>query len=185
MSVASHHHAVEHDGDRRAFDELPERVEHARHQRDERHAQQIGHRDARQQHGEVELLRRLAEARRQAVHQERHGDFGDDDDHQEDEHQAGQRLLGELARHLPPFALEALGEQRHEGGVEGAFAEQAAKQVGKAEGDEEGVGYGAAAEDGSDEDVAQKAEYAAQQGEAADSREGAVELHARRAVAEP
>ena len=78
-----------------------------------------------------------------------------------------------------PFALESLGEQRHEGGIERALAEQAAKQVGKAEGDEEGVGNRAAAEDGSDEDVAQEAEYAAQQGQAADGCEGAVELHGR------
>ena len=53
--------------------------------------------------------------------------------------QAGHRLLGEGARRLLALALQALGEQRHEGRVEGALAEQAAEQVGEAEGDEEGV----------------------------------------------
>ena len=83
------------------------------------------------------------------------------------------------ARHLPPLALQALGKQRHERRIERALAEQAAEQIGKAEGDEERVGHRAAAEDGGDEDIAQKAEHAAQQGEAADGREGAVKLHGR------
>ena len=73
-----HHGDVQDDGDRRALDELAERVQDARHHRDERHAQQVGHGDARQQHGEVELVGRRTEARRQAVHQQRHGDLGDD-----------------------------------------------------------------------------------------------------------
>ena len=98
---------------------------------------------------------------------------------QQDEHQAGHRLLGEPARRFAALALEPLGEQRHECRVERALAEQAAEQIGKAEGDEEGVGHRAAAEDGSNEDVAHKAEHAAQQGQAADGREGAVKLHGR------
>ena len=105
----------------------------------------------------------LAEARRQAVHQERHGDLGDDGEDQQDEDKAGHRLLGEGARRLPALALETLGKQRHERRVERALAEQPAEQIGKAEGDEEGVGHRAAAEDGSNEDIAQKAEHAAQQ----------------------
>ena len=78
--------------------------------------------------------------------QERHGDLRRRDQQQQDEHQAGQRFLGECARRLAALALQALGEQRHEGGVEGALAEQAAEQVGKTEGDEEGVGHRAGAE---------------------------------------
>ena len=50
------------------------------------------------------------------------------------------------ARRFAALALEPLGKQRHERRVEGALAEQAAKQVGEAEGDEERVGHGAAAE---------------------------------------
>ena len=78
---------------------------------------------------------------RQAVHQERHGDLGDDGERQEHEHEAGHRLLGEGARRLLALALQPLGKQRHERRVEGALAEQAAEQIGEAEGDEEGVGH--------------------------------------------
>ena len=125
-----------------------------------------------------------AEAGRQAVHQERHGDLGDDGQRQDHEHQAGQRLLGEGARGLLALALELLGEQRHERRVEGALAEQAAEQVGEAEGHEEGVGHRPGAEHGGDQNVAHEAEHAADHGQAADGGEGAVELHGGRGVAE-
>ena len=95
----------------------------------------------------------------------------------QDEDEPRHRLLGEGARRLPALALQALGKQRHEGGIEGALAEQAAEQVGKAEGDEEGVRHRPAAQRGGDQDVAKKAEDAAQQRQAADGRKGAVELH--------
>ena len=59
-SVAIVSTTIEHDGDGRALGELADRVEHAGHQGHERHAQQVGQRDARQQHGEIELLRVFA-----------------------------------------------------------------------------------------------------------------------------
>ncbi len=44
--------------------------------------------------------------RRQAQHQERHGDFGDGGQQQQHEHEARERFLGELARRLAAFAFE-------------------------------------------------------------------------------
>ena len=75
------------------------------------------------------------------------------------------------------FALEFLGKHRHERRIERALAEQAAKQVRKAEGDEERIGHQRRSERGGDEDVAQKAEHAAEQRQAADGSERSVELH--------
>jgi hypothetical protein len=141
-----HHAEVEDDRDGRALDELADGIQHARQQSDQRHAQEVGHGDAGQQHGEVEFLRTGAEAGGKAVHQERHGDLGDDGQRQDREHEAGERLFGEGARCLLALALELLGEQRHERRVEGTLAEQPAEQVGEAEGHEKGVGHGAGAE---------------------------------------
>ena len=140
ISIAAIMRQVEHDRDGRALDELAERVEHARQQRHQRHAQQVGHGDPRQQHGEIELLRVGAKPGASPYISERHGDLGDDGDASRITNtQAGHRLLGERARGLLALALEPLGEQRHEGRVEGALAEQPAEQIGEAEGDEEGV----------------------------------------------
>jgi hypothetical protein len=141
-----HHGEVEDDGDGGALDELADRVEHPRQQGNQRHAQQVGHGDAGEQHREVELLRVGADAGGEAVHQKRHGDLGENGERQDHEHQAGHRLLGELARGLLALALELLGEQRHESRVEGALAEQPPEQVGEAEGDEERVRHRARAQ---------------------------------------
>ncbi len=156
-----HHHAVEHDRDGRAFDKSPDRIERARHQRHDRHAQEVRHRDARQQHRQVELLRHDIEARRQPVHQKRHRHFGDDRHDQQDEQEAGHRVLGEAAGRLAPFALELFGKNRHERRIEGTLAEEPAEQIREAERDDERVGHPARSKRGGDQDVAQKAEDAA------------------------
>ena len=57
-----HHGEVEDDGDGGALDELADRVEHPRQQGNQRHAQQVGHGDAGEEHREIELLRVGAEA---------------------------------------------------------------------------------------------------------------------------
>ena len=62
-------------------------------------------------------------------------------------------------------AFEPLGEQRHEGRIEGAFGEERAEQVGKAEGDDEGLRHRPGADHGSGHHVADEAERAAHQGE--------------------
>ena len=82
-----------------------------------------------------------AEPRRQPEHQERHGDFGNRGQQQKDEHEAGQSFFRKLACGLAALAFQAPGEQRHEGRVESALAEQAAEKIGKSKRHEEGVGH--------------------------------------------
>ena len=82
------------------------------------------------------------------------------------------------------LVLEALGKHRHERRVERALAEQAAKQIGKSKGHEERIGDCAGAQRGGDENVADKAEHAADHGQPADGGEGTVEVHGRRGLAD-
>ena len=74
-----------------------------------------------------------------------------------------------LAFASPP-AFEALGEQRHEGRIEGAFGKQRAEQVGKAEGDDEGLRDRPGADAEGDQHVADETQDAAHQRIAADRR---------------
>ena len=79
-----------------------------------------------------------------------------------------------------PCALQLAREQRHEGGREGAFGEQAAEEVGKLERNEEGVRHAARTEHRRQHDVADEADDTAEQREAADGGDGAAETHGRR-----
>jgi hypothetical protein len=89
--------------------------------------------------------------------------------HAEQHHeQHGKDLFGEAARRLLALAFQAPGEQRHEGGVEGALAEQAPEQVGKAERHHEGVGDRPGAQHRGHEHVAHESEHPARHGEPAD-----------------
>src|SRR5438552_18964659 len=72
-----------------------------------------------------------------------------------------------------------LGEDRHESLREGALGEQPQQQVRDAEDDEEGVGGEARAEGAGDDEVAQVAQDAADQGQVADRGQGAQEVNAR------
>ena len=77
-------------------------------------------------------------------------------------------FLGEsLCASFSPPAFEPLGEHRHEGRVEGAFRKQRAKQIGKAEGDDEGLRHRTGADDRCGEHVADEAQGAAHQREPA------------------
>jgi hypothetical protein len=73
--------------------------------------------------------------------------------------------------------LQGAGEQRHEGGVERPLGEQPTEEVGQLEGDEEGVGHGAGADQGGDRHVAQEAEHPARHRPAADGEERADQRH--------
>ena len=156
----------------------PERVEHARIERDQRHAEQKGERDTGQQDGEVEFSRVVGKARREQQHQPRHDEFAKEGEGDEGKREPGKGLLGKGARPLlAALAMKALGEERDEGSVERALREQAAEQVGDAEGDEEGVGDRPRAKHRGDQNVADEAEDAAPDGHGADGGEGAVKWH--------
>ena len=89
------------------------------------------------------------------------------------------------ARRIPAIALELLGEQRHERRVESAFAEQRRNRLGKRKATTNASATGPVPRIAAMQNVAHEAENAAHQREATDGGEGAIELHARRAVAEP
>ena len=60
---------------------------------------------------------------------------------------------------------------------EGAFGKQAAQQVWKLEGNEEGIRQHACAESAGDDKVANESEYAGEQRHAADGNEGFEKIH--------
>ena len=68
-------------------------------------------------------------------------------------------------------------EQRHEGGGEGPFGEQAAEQIGQAEGDDESVGDHARAQEVGDQHVADEAEHTAEQRVSADGGDRFQQIH--------
>ncbi len=157
--------------------EAPERVEQPGIERDPGHEDEIGQRDARQEDREPELVRIVGEAGGEQQHEPRHGDLGQDYEGHEHEGEAGERQRGEVSRRLWALGVQALGEQRNEGRVEGAFGKQAPEHIGHAEADEEGIGHGGGAEHGGDQHVADEAEHAAHDSHAADGQEPAIKLH--------
>jgi hypothetical protein len=172
---------VEQDRRRGRRPEAVQRVEHAGQQRHHRHAQEIGECDLRQRDRKGVLVGVVDEPRRDEDHQPGHGEDRRDRERGNGDEEHGERLLGEVSRRRLAIALVALCEQRHERGVERALAEQAAEEVGEAEGDDVGVGDRPGAEAGGDQDVAHEAEHAAHEREPADRGEGAVESHGGRA----
>ena len=62
------------------------------------------------------------------------------------EQQHGERVLGEGARGVAAVGRDHAGEERHEGGAEGALGKERAEQVGQAKGDEERIGDRACAQ---------------------------------------
>ena len=91
----------------------------------------------------------------------------------------GKRLPGEFERGAAALVLEPPRKQRHERRRERALGDEAAEQVGDTEGDDEDVGNRPGPEKGRDQDIANEAEDAAEQGIAADRRGGAEERHGR------
>ena len=161
----------------------PKRVQNAGIERHQRHAEQKRQRDAGKQDGEVEFGRVVGKARGEQQHEPRHDELAEEREDDEGKRQSGKGLLGEGAGPLlSALAVKALGEQRNEGGVEGAFGEQAAEQIGDAEGDEEGVGDRPGAQHRGDQHVADETEHAAPDGHRPDSGECAVKCHAAQAL---
>jgi len=170
-------HEIEHDRRRGGGCVAIHRIQQARKQRNERHADEIGESDPRQRRREGELVGVIREAESENDNQPRHRDLRDRGDEKQHGNQARHGLLRERVRGFLAIRLEALGKERHEGRIEGALGEQSAEQVRDSEGDDERIRDRARAEHRGDQDVADKAEDAAHHGESADRREGAVELH--------
>ena len=148
--------------------ETAARVQRAHVQDEEGDEKQIGKGDARQIDGQREFFRTVVEARREQrdeLRRER-----PDDGEQYDLRDKEQRVdfAGEFLGRRVALLLDRHRIRWNESRVERAFAEDRAKAVGQALGDEEGVRDGARAHDRRLHGERQKARHAREQGEAAD-----------------
>ena len=139
-----------------------------RHQRDEH---QVGKGDARQRDSEVELARIGAKARREQVYEERREDERQDQQKNLRGEQQGEDAAGKFSCFRRALGLEHARVGGHEGRVERALAENGAKVIGQAEGDDERVGHEPSAERRRKHDVARETGDARQQREAADGKQ--------------
>jgi hypothetical protein len=170
---------VEQDRCRRRRGEAVERVQDPAEQRHQGQEQEIGEGDAAQLDRQIELLRVRGKSRCQQVHEPGHGRHGGRRKSQQARQQHRQGLLAESPGGGLAVLLQAAREERHEGGVEGALAEQPAEQVGQAESHEKDVGDRPGAELVGDQDVAQETQHPADSGVAADRGKGTKERHNR------
>jgi hypothetical protein len=169
---------VEQDGGRGRRGEAVHRVEQAALEGGQRDEHQVGEGDARQLHRQAEMRGIGAETWGYDMQDGGREDLAQDQEDDEGGEQAGEGVLREAHRVFAAFLRDHAGEQRHEGGAEGAFGEQRAEQVRQAEGDEEGVAGGAGAERRRGEDFPNEAQHAADHGVAADGRDAAEQGHA-------
>ena len=155
-------------------------VQHAAVKRGQRDEDEIGEGDAAELDGQGEGRCVVAHAGCQQRHHAGHGENQQHRERQQHDQKGGVRLAGEGQSFVAALALQLAREQRHESRREGAFGEQAAKEVGQLERDEERVGHPARTEHRRQHDVAHEAHDAAQQREAADSGNGAAEAHGQK-----
>ncbi|MNR11421.1 hypothetical protein D3C85_1277190 [compost metagenome] len=94
-----------------------------------------------------------------------HAQRGDDQQHQA---QGAADVRQEAAGGVLALLFLVLRQHRHEGLREGALGKNATQQIGQLEGDKEGVGGHAGAENTRDDGIAHEAEHARNQGHAAD-----------------
>ena len=106
----------------------------------------------------------------------RHRDFGDRHHAEKAPQQNTKRIFRERAGG-GAVAFKAGREQRHERGVESAFGEQAAKQVGQLERDDPGVHPEARAEKRGDQHIANETKDPADHRERADGGDGTDQNH--------
>ena len=154
-------------------------VEHPRHHRAERHADEVGEHDGRQFDGQQQLVGIVREARRDRVpDDEGHRQFHGDGQQQQHAEQDAEDLFGEFLGAGDAVRLDLLGEERHEGGVEGTLREQPPERIGELECRIEGFRHRPGAERGGHHHFAGEAEYAAQHRARADGGELLHEAHA-------
>ena len=170
-------HHIEQDLRRRGRSILPESAQHTGVKRHQRHADEIGKGDPRQQHREVEFLLVAGKPEGDEGQHPGHRDLGQHRESQQHGEKPRQRLLREPLGDARPLSFQPVGEQRHEGRVERPFGKQPPEQVGDAECHNEGISNQAGAQHIGDELIAHESQHAADGREPADGGEGAVEGH--------
>ena len=145
-------------------------VQHAGHQGREADQDQIGKGDAGQIDRQREFLGRGRESWCQDQHDLGHEDLAQDRQEPQPEHHHGESLDREAARGHWSLCRQDAGKLRDEGGIEGAFPEQPAEQIGQLQRHEKCIGNRARAEHRRDHHVAHEAQDAASHGPAADGQ---------------
>ena len=163
-----HHRQIEEDGGAGSRGEAVIGVEDAGEQRLHRNQRQIGKGDAGERHGELEPRRIVDETGGENAHDPRREQKRQSEHHEIDGDERGRDLIGEELGGAEPRLLEGTGIGRHEGRGERALGENGAEVVGKAEGDEKGVGDRACPEDRRHDHVTDKAGKARDQRQTAD-----------------
>ncbi|MNH91028.1 hypothetical protein D3C73_435790 [compost metagenome] len=177
------HHHVQKNGRNCRCEEMMQRIQHAAHHRRQRHAHQIGEHDRRHADGQRHLFGVVGKTRRDdETHQPWHGEFHDNGDEEERRKEHPEDLFRKALGALDTVGLDFFRKQRHEGGVEGAFGKQPAKQVRKTEGGIEDVRHRPCAERCRHRRLTGEAEDAAAERRAADGCEFLDEAHGRISV---
>ncbi|KFB72842.1 MAG: hypothetical protein AW09_001940 [Candidatus Accumulibacter phosphatis] len=152
-------------------------IENATGQRDQRHEKDVGESDARQLDGQGKLFGVIGKTRSRKVNEYRRGRHAEQGDRQHDEKQQTRDTVYQLPGLLGWTLVPVLAKDRNEGLRKSAFGKQSAQQVGELEGNKESVGQRPGTESAGDHEIADKTEYARQQGHTADGGEGLQEVH--------
>ncbi len=171
-----HDEEIEQHRSERRHAEEPVRVQRSRvqgHQRDER---EIGKGDARHADGEGEFLRVLFEARSDEFDELRREAYASASSASCEISSRVKIRLEKILARLIALRDQHPGIGRHIGRTEGALAEDGAKLVGQAKGDEKRVGERAGAQDRRDHQIAREPGQPRQRGEPAYGNE--VSVHA-------
>ncbi len=143
-------------------------VEDAGEQRLDRHEREIGEGDAGERDGKVEARRIVHEARSEHAHDPWREQQRKSQEHEIDGDQSRRDLIGEELGGGKPRLFQGARIGRDEGCRKRPFGEDGAEMVGKAEGNEKGVGHRAGAEDCRHDHVADKTREARDEREPAD-----------------
>ena len=162
------HHHVEDDEAEGRRPHAPLGIEHRGRNRDETGDRHIGHRQPHEFDRVREPLARIAEARRDQVHDRRREQDADERDQAERHRHGAEHVLAKSPRAARAALRLDAQPHRHEGGVERAFGQEPPEQVGDLQRREEGVGQHAGAEHRRNADVAEKADQPRQERRAAD-----------------
>ena len=111
--------------------EAVQAVQHAGNQRGQADQRHVEKRDAGQFNGQREFLRRGRKARCQHANHLRHEDQRDQRQQRKPQHHQRAHAFRHVARGGAAFGGQYAGKGGHKGRIEGAFAKQAAEQIGQ------------------------------------------------------
>ncbi|MCY1530354.1 hypothetical protein D9M68_655380 [compost metagenome] len=174
ISGGDHRHVEQHRRGRRHSKALPG-VQDAGRERHERHEGDVGKHPARHEDGGIEPF--LAQTAGHGPHQHRRAQHTQHAGERERPGQHGGNLVDHQARGVVALLLTRTRQHRHECLAESTLGEEAAQQVGNAEGDVERVGQRTSAKGGRHEQFAHQSRDAGSEGEQGNERGGFEQGH--------